>query len=279
MTEPVHFVSIDTEQFVKEATAIVERAQSRGVLLRILGALAVYVHSGDKSDCTKAHRALERNGQGKPMFTDLDLIAYKKQSREITKILQEADFKPDPMVNWWFGDRMMVYENPQNKLHVDLFFNRLEYSHDVIFGEKPGSGRLELDYPTITLEDIVLEKLQPHQMGRKDAIDLIVLLMGHDVKEQNSKDAVGGGYVGRVLSDDWGFWYDVTTNLDKVRNLARELANQNGLLLRQCDTVIGRISELSKIISNTPKTKKWNVRARVGTAKPWFRVVDELMPS
>lgn len=176
MTEPAHFVSTDAEQFVKEATAIVERAQSRGVLLRILGALAVYVHSLHKSDCTKAHRALERNGQGKPMFTDLDLIAYKKQSREVTKILQETDFKPDRMVDWWFRDRMMVYENPQNKLHVDVFFNKLEYGHDVIFGEKPGSGRLELDCPTIALEDIVLENLQPHQMGRKGAIDLVVLL-------------------------------------------------------------------------------------------------------
>lgn len=30
------------------------------------------------------------------------------------------------------------------------------------------------------------------------------------------------------------------------------MANQNRLVLRQCDTVIGRISDLGKIISNTP---------------------------
>jgi hypothetical protein len=279
LAEPAHFVSLDSDQFVKEATAIVEKAQSRGVPLRILGALAIYAHCLDMPDCIKTHKALARNGDGNPMFTDLDLIAYKKQSRDVTKIIQEAGFKADPMLNWWFGDRMMVYEHPQTKLHVDIFFNKLEYSHDVLFGEKPGSGRLELDSPTISLGDIVLEKLQPHQMGRKDAVDLIVLFMGHEVREQNSKNIIDGSYVGKVLSDDWGFWYDVTANLEKVRNLARELVDQKKLLPEWHETVIGRTNELLRIIESTPKTKKWNVRAKVGTAKPWFRPVEELMPS
>jgi hypothetical protein len=213
------------------------------------------------------------------MFTDLDLIAYKKQSKNVTEMIKKSGFKADPMLNWWFGDRMMVYEHPQTKLHVDIFFNKLEYSHDVLFGEKPGSGRLELDYPTITLEDIVLEKLQPHQMGRKDAIDLIVLFLGHEVKEQTGKDLIDASYVAKVLSDDWGFWYDVTTNLEKVRTLARELVDQKKLLAKQSEVVIERTGELLRIIETTPKTKKWNLRSRVGTTKPWYRAVEELMPS
>jgi len=279
LTEPAHFVSLGPEQFVKEASAIVEKAQSRGVSLRILGALAVYVHCLDIPDCTKTHQALARNGDGKPMFTDLDLIAYKKQSRDAIKTIQESGFKADPMVNWFFGDRMMVYEHPQTKLHVDLFFNKLEYSHDVLFGEKPGAGRLELDSPTISLGDIVLEKLQPHQMGRKDAIDLIVLFKGHEVKENNGRNIIDGSYVANVLSDDWGFWYDLTTNLEKVRSLARELVDQNKLPPEWRETVIGHTDELLRIIENTPKTKKWNSRAKVGMSKPWFRPVEELMPS
>ena len=279
MTEPAHFVSLESERFVREATTIVEKAESRGIPLRILGALAIYVHCLDMPDCVKRYEALARNGEGKPMFTDLDLIAYKKQSKDVTKIIQEAGFKADAMLNWWFGDRMMIYEHPQTRLHVDIFFNKLEYSHDVVFGEKPGAGRLELDSPTIPLADIVLEKLQPHQMGRKDAIDLIVLFMVHEVREQNGKNVIDGSYVGRVLSDDWGFWYDVTTNLEKVRNLAGELVDQNKLLPEQRDTVIKRTDDLRKIIENTSKTKKWNERARIGTTKPWFRPVEELMPS
>jgi len=279
VTEPAHFVSIDNGQFVKKATEIVEKAQARGVSMRILGALAVYIHCLDIPHCIETHKALDRNGEGKPMFTDLDFLAYKKQSRDVAKILQEAGFKADPMVAWWFGDRMMIYEHAQTKLHVDVFLNKLEYSHDVLFGEKPGSGRLELDSPTISLEDLVLEKLQPNHMGRKDAIDLIVLFMGHEVREQHGENIIDGTYIAKVLSDDWGFWYDLTTNLEKVRSLARELRDQNRLLPEHCETVFQRTTELLRIIENAPKTKKWDARAKVGTRKPWFRSVEELKQS
>jgi len=277
--EPAHFVSLDSDQFAKEATGIVENAKSRGIVLRILGALAVYVHSLDRPDCIQAHTTFQRNGEGKPMFTDLDLIAYKKQRKDVVKLLQDSGFKADSMVNWFFGDKMMVYEHPESKLHVDVFFNKLEYSHDVVFGEKPGSGRLEIDSPTIAPSDIVLEKLQPHQMGRKDALDLIVLFMGHDVGEQDGKETIDGVYVGSVLSDDWGFWYDVTTNLVKVRDLTNELLTQNKITREQSDRVKKAVDELSKRIDSSPKSKKWKAREKDGVSKPWFRPVEELMPS
>ena len=279
MGEPVHFVGLDNEAFVKEALSIIEKAQAHRACLRILGALAVYVHSLDNSECINALKTLGRLGYEKPMFTDLDLIAYRRQSKDIAKAFQELGFKPNNMLNWWFGDRMMIYNHPENKYHVDVFFDNLAYSHDVKFGDKPGSGRLELDYPTIALEDIVLEKLQPHEMNRKDAVDLIVLLMGHDVNERLGKNVVDGGHVARILSDDWGFWYDATTNLDKVVSLAREFSSQGKLTASQCDTVLRRAGELRRIIDGTPKTKEWNKRAKMGTTKPWFRPVPELMPS
>jgi len=276
VAEPAHFVSMDSEQFVKEATAIVDNAQSRKICLRILGALAIYIHSHD-SEFIKLYLDLARNGDGNPMFTDLDLIAYKKQSRDVTKLLQDLSFKADNMVNWWFGDRMMVYEHPESKLHVDVFFNNLEYSHDVRFGDKPGSGRLELDYPTITLEDLVLEKLQPHQMGRKDAVDLIILFLAHQVRKQSEKDSIDGGYIARILSDDWGFWYDSTMNLDKVKSLSTDLVTKGKLAASRSATLGATIDELRKLIDIEPKTKNWNKRAKTGINKPWYRQVEELM--
>jgi hypothetical protein len=40
-----HFVEMNEAEFLKEALGIVEKAQSRGVCLRILGSLAVYIRS------------------------------------------------------------------------------------------------------------------------------------------------------------------------------------------------------------------------------------------
>ena len=270
-------MKLGEDEFVQEAMRIVESAQSRGVYLRVLGALAVYMHSLDKRECTDAFKSLGRFGEGKPVFTDLDVAAYGKQKKDINKVFQEAKFRPDIMVNALFGNRRLIYYHPKNSFHVDVFLDKLEFSHDVKFGEKPGSGRLELDYPTITLEDIVLEKLQIHTINRKDLIDLIVLFMGHDVTPQSGKDLVAGKFVADTLADDWGFWYDATQNLEKVKSLAIEFQNSQKLTAEQASVTMERIGKLSSIIETTPKSERWKIRSRVGTSKPWFREVEEVV--
>ncbi len=103
-----------------------------------------------------------------PLFTDLDLAGYNKQGGDINKFFtKELGFQPDTLVNGMFGHKRRIYYHPQNKYHVDVFMDKLEFSHAVDFGEKPGSGRLELDSPTITAVDIVLEKLQIHEINEK----------------------------------------------------------------------------------------------------------------
>jgi hypothetical protein len=273
---PSEFVRLGEQEFVNEALKIVETAQSRQVYLRILGALAVYVHSLDKTECTSAFKSLGRFGEGQPVFTDLDLGAYGKQKKEMNKLFQELKFKPDVMVNALFGNRRLIFYHPKNVFHVDIFLDKLEFSHDVRFGEKPGSGRLEVDYPTIPLEDIVLEKLQIHNINRKDLIDMIVLFMGHEVSENNTKDLIAGNHVANILSDDWGFWYDATTNLDRVKSLTHEFVNLGKISHEHGSRALNGLAKLLEIIEKTPKTERWKIRARVGTSKPWFREVEEV---
>jgi hypothetical protein len=273
MTEPNHSVQISEEEFLRQALQVVESARSRHVYLRLIGALAVYVHSLDTPRCISAFKALGRLGEGKPTFTDLDLMGYSKQSKETTKLLQSLNFKPDNAVNWWFGKRRMIYYHPQGQFTVDLFLDKLEFSHDVNF-----AGRLELDYPTITLEDIVLEKLQIHQINRKDIIDLIVLFTGHNVSKGPAENLVDGEYVARTLSEDWGFWYDATTNLTKVKEMLHELSeNSAGITRDEANVATGRVDELLRMIEAMPKTSKWQKTAKVGTKKPWYREVDEVV--
>jgi hypothetical protein len=277
MSGPIHFVEMGEEEFLREALGIVEKAQNRGVYLRILGALAVYIHSLDKPECINAFKSLERLGEGKPIFTDLDLIGYSKQQKEITKLFEELKFQPDRMINVLFAGKRLIFYHPQGKYHVDVFLNKLEFSHDVNFGDKPGSGRLELDYPTITLADIVLEKLQIHYINLKDLIDLIILFMGHEVDEKGGKDVIDGGYIAKILSDDWGFWYDATTNLEKTKTLAKTLREKGKLSDEHMRIVVERIDKLRRIIDATQKTKNWQKRAKIGTSKPWYREVEELV--
>ena len=264
------------DEFVKEAIGLVEKAQSRGVHLRILGSLGAYVRSVNNG-YGDVFRSLERFGGGKPLFTDLDLLGYNKQKGDITKFLRDLNFKPDPLVNAMFGHKRMVFYHPENKYHVDIFMNKLEFSHTVDFGDKPGSGRLELDYPTISATDIVLEKLQIHEINRKDLVDLIALFLVHDVQEQFNKEAVDGGYIGSLLAEDWGFWYDATTNLAKLKPLVEEFLKESKITAAQSQTATERVEKLLNLINKTPKSKAWEKRAKTGTSKRWYTEVEEIV--
>jgi hypothetical protein len=263
------------DEFVKESIAIVEKAQSRGVCLRILGSLAAFIRARD-AGCGDLLKSLGRFGEGMPTFTDLDLAAYGKQRGGVDRIFRELAFEPDTLVNGMFGHKRLIYYHPQRKYHVDVFLNRLEFSHDVEFGDKPGEGRLEIDYPTISPADIVLEKLQIHQINRKDLIDLVILFVVHDVEGQFGTDYIDGAYIGRTLCSDWGFWYDATTNLEKVRGLLQALEKESKLSRSLSQVAERRLEKLLGYVKNTPKERSWEKRAKTGTKKAWYREVEEV---
>ena len=74
-----------------------------------------------------------------------------------------------------------MFRHPDGLFDVDVFYDLLSFSHEVWFRDSVDGDRLELDFPTIPLADIVLEKLQIHRINRKDLVDLFMLLSGHEI--------------------------------------------------------------------------------------------------
>lgn len=271
-------IKISDEEFLNEAKAVIDKAQEKGIVLRILGALAIHIHSEHTPRCVELHKSLGRLGEKGPTFTDLDLIAYKKQRKEVKNFFEkELKFVPDRRINTLFGGKRYIFYHPKGAYYVDIFFSKLEFSHDVEFGEAPQKGRLELDYPTISLADLVLEKTQIHDINLKDIIDLIVLFLGHPVEKEERKEAINGKYIAEVLARDWGFWYDATNNLNKVKNFTEKFYNEGKITEEEYKTVIERIDVLLKMIEEEPKTKEWVKRAKKGTKKIWYRPVEEVI--
>jgi hypothetical protein len=279
MTHEPSYVALGDEQFLQSAVGIVERGRDQGVALRLLGSLAVYAHSKHAPECIALLHSVGRVEEGRPLFTDLDLMAYPSQSRKISGIFDSIQFKPDEMVNGLFGDRRLIYYEATGKFHVDVFLGKLEFSHDVEFGQKPGQGRLELDFPTITLTDVVLEKLQIHEIARKDLIDLIVLFLGHDVVPNSSdnREVVDGSYIAGLMADDWGFWYESMQNLNKTRQQLDTFLKAGRISPEYAERVGQRIARLETMLQQVPKSRRWEKRARTGTRKPWFREVEEVV--
>jgi hypothetical protein len=274
---PKRGVQVSEEKFLSDALNLVETAQKRNVALRILGGFGIFIHSNHSPEAVHLQRTLGRLGEGEATFTDLDLGAHSKQSKQIGNFLtKELKYHEDMMTNALYGGRRMVFFHPTDSYQVDIFYDKLEFSHVISFGKFPDESRLLKDYPTLPLADLMLEKLQIHDINRKDLVDLIVLFRAHDVGEPNGNSVIDAPYIANKLSDEWGFWYDATNNLKSTIALAESCLKENKLDHESFSLVKRRLEKLLSRIEEEPKTPKWKARAKVGTAKKWYTDVGEL---
>jgi len=106
-----------------------------------------------------------------------------------------------------------------------------------------------------------------------------VTFLGHDVKAKanGDREAVDAGHIANLLADDWGFWYESTQNLEKTRQMLGQFIGESRISQELATRVGNRIAELERTLQSVPKGRHWEKRAKVGTAKPWFREVEEVV--
>lgn len=270
---------VPTEVFMQEAEKIVEEANKKGVTLRILGGLGIAIHC---LDCRDFAVKLGRIGTGaaqRQEYSDIDLVSYGKQRERIKAFFAEIGYAKRRATLSSAASERQIYYHPKGWFYVDVFFDRLLVAnHPIDF-----RGRLELDYPTITVTDFLLEKIQIWEaFGAKDLKDCLLLLKTHHVKEEGDKECIDATYTAKLLSADWGFWYTATTNLKKIGRFTSELDRlgpEAGIdpkrIPKDDREAIGkRIEFLLKAIDSEPKSFSWKMRSKVGTKKKWYNPVE-----
>lgn len=258
-------VDSDTEDVLhrripEEAARLIEGASSRAIHLRLTGSLAVRMHS---QDCAPLLDAL-----GRRRFRDIDFWGYAKEQKQIEQLLEQDGYQADPTIKQMheWGVKRLIYEHPETHIKIDVFMDELVMAHTIHF-----KGRLDLDFPTIGLADLLLSKLQIHQITDNDLIDTIVLLAEHEAGS-GDRERIDIGYLLDVLRSDWGFTYTVLDNLNKCLDaLARyEVPPEVAEVVRT------RVSATAEQIVSAPKTTRWKLRARVGTRSKWYEDVDDV---
>lgn len=250
---------IEHEKLMKaEGQRIVDEGKKRGLHLRLLGAIAFQAH------CPKFSFLTTRLNR---ILSDVDFAAYGKESSKITNMMRELGYADQPMVTALWGDRRTIWDNSSNGMHVDIFFDKLEMNHDIPFDK-----RLDIDPLTISLVDMLLEKMQIVHINEKDIVDTTMLLREHELGEAGP-ETIDVRYITKLLSGDWGFYYTFTTNLKKVKE---KLPTYQELSDEDRTEVVSKIDRLLKIIEETSKSMGWKVRSRVGPSKKWYRDVEEV---
>jgi len=243
------------EVFLDEGKRIAEAAQQVGIIMRVMGPLALHYYFPDQIDL---YAKLERLGDR--YFTDIDFAVYGKGRRGMGKLMESLGYENDLQTMAMTGTTRQIYFGGKVPM-IDIFFDKLDYCHEVNY-----DGRLELDPWSVSLADILLQKLQIWEINDKDLKDIEYLFTVADFGEDDTKK-VNEGYVARRLADDWGFWYTATTNLDRVKD---HVDGVNALSDEQKAKIKQRADEVRARIDREPKTKKWDKRAKKGTKKIWY---------
>jgi hypothetical protein len=114
------------------------------------------------------------------------------------------------VITLYGGNRVALTSNEDPSVHADVFLDKLEFNHDVEFGE-----RLLVDKYTIPLAELLLEKMQIVKINRKDIVDTIMLLREHEVGHADN-ETVNTEVISKIMANDWGFYNTFMKNLNIV---------------------------------------------------------------
>jgi hypothetical protein len=270
---------VPTEVFIREAQEIVEKAKQEDIILRILGGLSIAIHCQEHREFAKR---LGRIGTGViegQEYSDIDYVSYRNCRDKIKELFDKIGYAKRRATLSTAASERQIYYHPKGWFYVDVFFDKLLVAnHPIDF-----KGRLELDYPTITVTDMLLEKLQMWEaFSLKDLKDCLLLLKAHDVKEKSEKEIIDASHIAKQLAQDWGFWYTVTTNLKKLKKFTSEIdklgpeiqIDPKQIEKEDKNEIVGKIEALLERIEKEPKPFGWKMRAKVGIKKKWYNPVE-----
>jgi len=239
---------------VAEGRRLVVEAAARGLALRLLGGVAIWLRASDP-----ARVAFGRD------YPDLDLAARKKQSRALRDLLEQEGYEPERVFNAAHGAKRLLFHAPDRSYHIDVFLDEFEMSHRLDLSE-----RLVAEEWTLPAAELLLTKLQVAELNRKDASDVVMLLYDHELAENDGRRQLNARWVAGLCGSDWGLYTTVADNLTKIEALLPEL------LLGKRELVSSRLAELRRRLETGPKTRGWKLRAKVGRRVRWYELPEEV---
>ena len=255
---------VPTDVFIDEGKRIVDEAAKHGIPLRLLGGVAIRIHCAEFLDFA---RKLVRLGEGQQEYTDLDFMSYSKFRKKMKGFFLELGYPRRPPTMSSAATQRQIYFQPKGWFYVDVFYDKLlAANHPLDF-----RGRLEIDSPTITPTDLLLEKVQIVFPDEKDVKDSMLLLRAHEISHQEEENKISAKFIANKLGSDWGFWYTVTTNL---KGLKQRVGDDEKLTGEEKQDLTSKIDKLLTVIESEPKSTGWKLRSVIGAKRKWYNPVE-----
>ena len=64
-------------------------------------------------------------------YTDIDFAGYGTQASKMASFMVALGYHEDPEINLYFAGQRMVFNNNGTGIHIDIFFDKLNFCHEV----------------------------------------------------------------------------------------------------------------------------------------------------
>lgn len=234
-----------------EAERVLLAARDRGLLLRLMGGVAIGM------------RCPSIRGRGRS-YRDLDFVSPSGDGRSLQSLFESLSYQADNTFNKLNGaDRLLFWDNGNNR-RVDVLIDRLDMSHIIDLRQ-----RLNCDERTLSLADLLLSKLQIFQVSDRDLLDTAVLLTDHALTEDD-RGGINVAYLVGLCGKDWGLYRTCQLNLERLLTL------ESLSIAPDIQPPVERARELLRRMEEAPKTMRWKLRALIGERMQWYRLPEEL---
>lgn len=236
---------------------LVQAAEAQGVWLRLVGGLAVKVHSPQATQGVLGR-----------VYADMDFVVEREGGRKLAGLMPALGYQPNKAVNTLQGDRRQLYYHSLHQQQIDIFVGDFEMCHKI-----PLNGRLRLEPFTIPLAELFLTKAQIVHLNQKDAFDLFALLLEHPVGKSD-QETINHQIIANLCAQDWGLYTTLLLTLQKLEAILAE--NQPQLTADQTQTIHHRLQAIHQAAHATPRSTAWQLRAKLGTRLRWYNEVEEV---
>jgi hypothetical protein len=247
------------QPLLAEADQLLAESSRRGLVLRLAGSAGVLRHC---QHCRRAAGALRREPP-----QDLDFFAYGKQQRELGKMFTDLGYRADPSVAFSqeYGIDRLIYTGHASAAKVDVFLDALRMSHTIEF-----KTRLDCAPPAAPTADLLLAKLQVHEITENDVKDVAAQFASHPLGD-GSHGSIESRHIVGLLAGDWGLCYTALENLAIAEDLLAGWGSAGHVTVAAGEGP----EELRERIELAPKSLRWKTRARLGTRVRWYEEVGD----
>ena len=242
---------------INEMNRLINAATESQIHLRVFGGLAILSHS------QKNPRFFKRDSP------DVDFIVSRNDRHKLEPFFRDMGYSPNRQFNLLNGMRRQIYYHDQlSDRRIDILVGDFEMCHKL-----PLDDRLEVDPVTIPLAELLLSKAQVVELNRKDAFDIISLLLNNEIGSE--KDGrIDLERITRLCAQDWGLYKTTSINLQRVEDL---LADKDlKLTTEERDLILSRVRQIQLAFDKMPKSLAWQLRDKVGTRVRWYTEVEEV---